>query len=291
VVQNGDAGCPLWFLCILDQINSNKDTARLYNHLMLLNHFPTFAAKLFLLASTTICFDFGNTRLKAGVFVDSALEELIVLSDESPEALRSLIDRLQPQKTILSSVVNHDEEIEKLLIAKTSFHKLSYLSKLPFTTPVAKPETIGADRLALAAAAVHLFPGKNNLVIGLGTCVTYNFINKKNELIGGAISPGLEMRLKALNHYTAKLPLIKADWNVPVIGYDTNTNILSGVVIGMAKEIDGFINSYAEKFGNFNALLTGGDLAYLASHLKNQIFADPELIFKGLYAISEVNNP
>jgi type III pantothenate kinase len=247
--------------------------------------------KLLQLASVTLCFDFGNTRLKAALFVDSALEELIVLKDDSTNSVKSLIDQFQPQKTILSSVINHDSEIENLFSSKTKFHKLSHLSKLPFTTPVSKPETIGADRLALAAAAVYFYPGKNNLVIGLGTCITYNFINKSNEFVGGAISPGMEMRLKSLNHYTAKLPLLKADWNAPLIGYDTNTNILSGVVIGMAKEIDGFVDEYENKFGNFNSLLTGGDTGILASHLKKKIFADPELIFKGLYAISEVNNP
>ena len=85
--------------------------------------------------------------------------------------------------------------------------------------------------------------------------------------------------------------MVDVDWNVPLIGYDTRTNILAGVVLGMAKEIDGFIQAYEDKFGNFNVLLTGGDMGILASHLKNKIFADPELIFKGLYAISEVNNP
>jgi|SRR5437016_175769 len=225
------------------------------------------------------------------MFVDSALEEVMVLKDDSIDGVSALIDRFQPQKTILSSVINHDAQIEELLSAKSNFHKLSHLSELPFTTPVGKPETIGADRLALAAAAVYFYPEKNNLVIGLGTCVTYNFINKFHEFIGGAISPGLEIRLKSLNQYTAKLPFVKADWNVPIIGYDTNTNILSGVVIGIAKEIDGFVDAYEEKFGNFNALLTGGDIGILGSHLKKKIFADPELIFKGLYALSEVNNP
>jgi len=205
--------------------------------------------KYYGLNSTTLCFDFGNTRLKAAVFIDSALEELIVLEDETVETVRSLLDQFQPQKTILSSVINHDPGIETLLSGSTKFHKLNHLTRLPFTTPVGKPETIGADRLALAAAAVYLHPGKNNLVIGSGTCITYNFINKYHEFTGGAISPGMEMRLKSLNHYTAKLPLINADWNVPLIGYDTNTNILSGVVIGIAKEIDGFINAYEEKFG------------------------------------------
>jgi type III pantothenate kinase len=239
----------------------------------------------------TLCFDFGNTRKKVAVFQGQELKEMVILADDSASTIQSLLDRFQPGKSILSSVVEHNPEIESLLAAKTRFHLLNHLTKVSFTTPVGKPETIGADRLALCAAAVHYYPTKNNLVIGLGTCITYNFINKYHEFIGGGISPGMEMRLKALNHYTAKLPVIKADSNVPLMGYDTATNILSGVVLGMAKEIDGFISSYRERFRNFNVLLTGGDIVHLASHLKNKIFADPDLIFKGLYAISEVNNP
>ncbi|MEP6700594.1 MAG: type III pantothenate kinase [Bacteroidota bacterium] len=241
--------------------------------------------------STTLCFDFGNTRKKVAVFQETEMKEAINMADDSVETIQSLINQFQPKKSILSSVVDHNTAIEELLASATRFHKLSHLTKVPFTTPVGKPETIGADRLALSAAAVHSYPGKNILVIGLGTCVTYNFINKYHEFVGGAISPGMEMRLKALNYYTAKLPLIKANSNLPLIGYDTTTNILTGVVLGMAKEIDGFIEAYRERFSNFNVLLTGGDIVYLASHLKNKIFADPDLIFKGLYAISEVNNP
>ncbi len=240
--------------------------------------------------SVTLCFDFGNTRKKVAVFHDAEMKEGIGLPDDAVETIQSLIRKFQPAKSILSSVIEHNPTIEELLAVNTKFHKLSHLTKVLFTTPVGKPETIGADRLALSAAAVHYYPDKNNFVIGLGTCITYNFINKYHEFVGGAISPGLEMRLKALNYYTAKLPLVEADANVPLVGYDTNTNILTGVVLGMAKEIDGFIEAYRERYRNFNVLLTGGDIVYLASHLKNKIFADPDLIFKGLYAISEVNN-
>ena len=240
--------------------------------------------------SITLCFDFGNTRKKVAVFSEAEMKEAIVLPDDSPETILALLNRVQPAKSILSSVIDHNTAIEELLAARTKFHKLSHLTKVSFTTPVGKPESIGADRLALTAAAVHFYPTKNNLVIGLGSCITYNFINKYHEFVGGAISPGVEMRLKSLNQFTAKLPLIKADSNVPLIGYDTKTNILTGVILGIAKEIDGFIEAYREKFRNFNVLLTGGDIVHLASHLKNKIFADPDLIFKGLYAISEVNN-
>ncbi|HMR93599.1 MAG TPA: type III pantothenate kinase [Chitinophagaceae bacterium] len=241
--------------------------------------------------TTTLCFDFGNTRKKAAVFRDDELDKVFVLKDDSADSIRELINTYAPRKSILSSVVDHNPEMETLLAAHTKFHKLSHLTRLPFTTPVGKPETIGADRLALAAGAVHFYPGKNNLVIATGSCITYNFINKYKELVGGGISPGLEMRLKSLNHYTAKLPVVEAAADVPLIGYDTKTNIHSGVILGMAYEMDGFIDGYAEKFDNFNVVLTGGDIVYLASHLKNKIFADPDLIFKGLYAISEVNNP
>ncbi|MEO5783738.1 MAG: type III pantothenate kinase [Ginsengibacter sp.] len=247
------------------------------------------------LEGATLCFDFGNTRLKCAVFDQASIREIILLENDSDETFEGLLKKYQPQKTILSSVIEHNPNIEKILSAASRFHKLSHQTKLPFTAPVGKPETIGADRLALAAAAVYFHAQKNNLVIGLGSCITYNFINKYNQFLGGSISPGMEMRFRSLQTFTAKLPLIKADpiaigWNFPLIGYDTKTNILSGVLLGMAKEIDGIIDEYARKLNNFNVLLTGGDAAYFARHLKNKIFADPDLIFKGLYAISEYND-
>lgn len=241
-------------------------------------------------ASVTLCFDFGNTRLKCGVFDGSELREVVSLENDSDETIAALIHKYRPAKSLLSSVIDHNPGMEGLLAAAGKFHRLDHLSKVPVTTPVGKPETIGADRLALVVAANDLFPEKNNLVIGLGTAITFNFINRKKEFIGGSISPGMEMRFKSLQTFTAKLPLIKKDWNFPLIGYDTRTNILSGVILGMAKEIDGIIDSYSDKYNNLNVLLTGGDSSYFAHHLKNKIFADLNLIFKGLYAISELNN-
>ena len=238
----------------------------------------------------TICFDFGNTRLKAAIFENQNFSEEIILPNDETATIEKLLADHDPQKTILSSVIEHNAEIENVLSAKTAFHKLSHLTKANFTTPVGKPETIGADRLALSAAAVHYYPGKNNLVVALGSCITYNFINQSNEFIGGAISPGMEMRFKAMQVFTAKLPLVQKDWNFPLIGYDTKTNMQSGVIAGVTYEIDGFISEYVRKYSNFNAVLTGGDTTYFAGQLKNRIFADPYFLFKGLYALSETNN-
>ena len=239
---------------------------------------------------TTLCFDFGNTRLKCGVFINKDFAEEILLKEDSPAELENILDKYQPGKSILSSVIDHNPAFEELLHHKTSFHKLSYDSKLPFTSPVGKPQTIGADRLAMVVAAVDLYPYQHNLIVGLGTCITYNFVNKYHQFLGGSISPGMEMRFRSLEHYTAKLPYVQADWNFPLVGYDTETNIQSGVIAGMAKEMDGIIDLYKEKYVNFNVHLTGGDMAYFGTLLKNKIFADPTLIYKGLYAISEYNH-
>ena len=239
----------------------------------------------------SLCLDFGNSRQKAAIFHNADLAEIIYLGEDLAASVEQIVEQFNPGQSILSSVIHHSFAIEELLQQKTNFHLLAAAtSQLNFTTAVGKPETIGADRLALCAAAVLQNPGHNNLVIGLGTCITYNFLNVKNEFLGGGISPGMYMRMKALNSCTAMLPIVEPHWNVPLIGYDTKTNIQSGVVLGMAMEIDGFINAYKEKYRSFNVLLTGGDSVHLGSHLKNKIFADPELLFKGLYAISNINN-
>jgi type III pantothenate kinase len=238
----------------------------------------------------TLCFDFGNSRLKAAVFSNGQLQETVVLPNDDPATMEGLMQRFRPQKTILSSVIEHNPTVDTVLAAHSAYHRLSHFTKANFTSPVGKPETIGADRLALAAAAVHFYPGQHNLVVGLGSCITYNFINQYHQFLGGAISPGMDMRFKAMQVFTAKLPLATADFNFPLIGYDTVTNLQSGVLAGITFEIDGYIEAYQAKFENFNTILTGGNTAYFARRLKSRIFADQNFLFKGLYALSEVNN-
>ena len=239
---------------------------------------------------TTLCFDFGNTRLKVAVFKDNEMQEAIVLKDDYETTIMELLAKHKPEYSILSSVIKHNPVIETILASQSTFHKLSAATKINFTTPVGKPETIGADRLALVAAAVHFYPKKNNLIIGLGSCITYNFVNQYHQFLGGGISPGMDMRFKAMHDFTALLPLEKETWNIPLIGYDTRTNLQSGVLNGMAAEIEGIIHKYQAKYSNFNVVLTGGNSSYFAGQLKTRIFADHNFLFKGLYALSQLNN-
>ncbi|MFY7651545.1 MAG: type III pantothenate kinase [Chitinophagaceae bacterium] len=238
---------------------------------------------------TSLCFDFGNTRQKCAVFVNHQLQEVIVLPNLLNSTIDGLLQQYQPEESILSSVMVHPTEINELLAQKTKFHLLSHASKLPFATPVGKPETIGADRLALCAAASHLYPQHHCLIIGLGTCITYNFLNVFAEFLGGSISPGMHMRFKAMHEQTALLPLVKAEHDFPLVGYDTKTNLQSGVLLGMAKEIDGMIDAYKEKYNNLKVLITGGDMQFFMHHVRNEVHADLNLLFVGLYAIGRAN--
>src|ERR1700709_768666 len=218
----------------------------------------------------SLCLDFGNTRQKAAIFEDGILIKTIFLTEDLEASVVEIIDGYRPDSSILSSVIHHPVSINEYLRKNTRFHLLAAAtSKLSFTTPVGKPETIGADRLALCAAAVLTNPSQNNLVIGLGTCVTYNYLNVKNEFLGGGISPGMHMRMQAMHTYTALLPIVEPHWNVPLVGFDTKTNIQSGVVLGMAMEIDGFIQAYQQKYKGLKVALTGGDAQHLSPHLKS----------------------
>ncbi len=239
---------------------------------------------------TTICFDFGNTRLKYGVFSSGQLIHQGLLTGSIDKEINAVVEKFRARRTLLSSVINHNPEIEELLREKTEFLLVGSGIRVPFNVPIAKPETIGADRLAIAAYASTHYSNQNNLVIALGSCITYNFVNKYHTFLGGSISPGMEMRFKSMHEFTAMLPLVKPNWNYPLIGYDTRTNLLSGVLQGMAAEMNGIIEEYEKRFLNFNVLLTGGDSGDFARLIKYKIFADPALILKGLYAISEYNH-
>lgn len=240
--------------------------------------------------NTTICFDFGNTRLKYGVFSNGQLIHQGVLTEPVDEEINAVVEKYQARRTLLSSVIKHNPEIENFLRKNTQFLLVGPGIRVPFNVPIAKPETIGADRLAIAAYAATHYSNQNNLVIALGSCITYNFVNKYHTFLGGSISPGMEMRFKSMHEFTAMLPLVKPNWNYPLIGYDTRTNLLSGVLQGMAAEMNGIIENYEKRFLNFNVLLTGGDAGDFARLIKYKIFADPALILKGLYAISEYNH-
>jgi type III pantothenate kinase len=243
--------------------------------------------------SINLCIDWGNTNVKAAIFDNDKLQKQITFSDEAAlEKVSELMDTYKPVKAILCSVVNQEDELGHLIKSNVkSFIELNSHTRLPINNAYLSSDTLGPDRLALVCAAHGAYPDKNNLVISLGSCITYNLMQKNKTFRGGSISPGLKMRLRAMHEFTDMLPEVTVEGDLILLGYDTESCMRSGAVFGMAAEIDGMIKDYELKYPDFNAILTGGDAPYFASKLKSKIFADPDLLLKGLNLILSYNVP
>ncbi|AFL80164.1 pantothenate kinase, type III [Aequorivita sublithincola DSM 14238] len=235
--------------------------------------------------------DVGNTLVKLGVFDSGKLELKKTCNKNDFLLTLAEISETFPNitKTIVSSVANLSEEQLSKLNQLFDVFVLNHETKVPFTNKYGTPETLGIDRIALVSAATEHYSNKNVLIIDAGTCVTYDFINEENEYLGGAISPGISLRYKALHTFTEKLPLLETNHPNTYIGNNTNDSIHSGVVNGILFELDGFITEYRKNYNNLTVILTGGDTHFLRDSIKNDIFANSNFLLEGLNHILEYN--
>ncbi|MGL4632244.1 MAG: type III pantothenate kinase [Leadbetterella sp.] len=227
-------------------------------------------------------FDFGNTRVKIGVYQGTKLVDLYKYAYEELDSLPSVFSA--PSKCIVSSVIEIPEKIRNVLINSREVVFFSSKTPTPIVNDYQTPTTLGLDRLASAVGAHSLFPEFNCLVIDLGTAAKYDFIDKHGVFHGGMISPGKSMRFQALHTFTQKLPLVSCDYKPELVGRDTISSISSGVFNGMIAEINGIIQQYQEK-GELKIILAGGDAKSFENHLKYPTFAAPNLVLDGLNRI------
>ncbi|WPU99724.1 type III pantothenate kinase [Mucilaginibacter sp. cycad4] len=245
---------------------------------------------------TSLVIDIGNTLIKIAVFkLDEILEVSQYETIDMP-VLDALLSKYNPVKAIISSVKKHTEAWQAGLGQKISLIHFNTLMTSEINNHYLTPETLGPDRLAAVIGAYHMFPDQNSLVITGGTAITYDGVDAAGNYFGGSISPGLNMRYKALNNYTAGLPLVEADagFDAPY-GNNTTTAIRSGVQNGIKYELAGFIESYKTGNGQLNIILSGGDSIFFDTLLKNSIFAryikiEPYLVLKGLNAAIQKHN-
>jgi len=236
--------------------------------------------------------DAGNTLIKVGIFNDHGLlVEMFSFSSTPIENIYTHLSERHFDRCIVSSVINLPDHILKYLQLKSN-HLLILDSKvkLPLVIKYKDPGTLGKDRLALAVAASARYPGKDVLNISIGTCITYNFVSAKAVFSGGAISPGLHMRLRAMHEFTAGLPLINLDEsNLSLIGNSTGDAMASGIVNGVVFEMKGYINELRKKYKNCEVILSGGDSRYVAEQLDIETDIEPDLALIGLNIILKLN--
>ena len=234
--------------------------------------------------------DVGNTRVKVAVFKQDTIVDMFVFEKEKIlKKIEIISSKYMVSKAIISAVATLSDEKLDELNQSLDLIQLNHQTKVPFLNLYKTPQTLGVDRIALASGAVQKFPKSNVLVIDAGTCITYDIVNKKGEYLGGAISPGIQMRYKAMHHFTAKLPLLENEELDNYIGVDTNTSMYSGVLNGVVQEIDGIINQYKRDFKDLTIVLTGGNTKFLAKQLKNRIFANQNFLLEGLQEVLKFN--
>ena len=234
--------------------------------------------------------DIGNNFFKLGIFENSNLVfSFFEKNDKIDVEIEKIIHSYSKITSALISNVSSVKINDILNKLNIKIYELDSTFIFPFKLNYKTPETLGNDRLALAAAATILFPNSNNLVIDAGTCITIDFIDNNNHFTGGSISPGVKMRYDSLNHYTANLPLLKNKNNFNFPGNSTNASIHAGIIGGVSNEIMGFINQINSRYEKVNVILTGGDAKILSKTLKITIFANQNFILEGLNCILNLN--
>lgn len=230
--------------------------------------------------------DIGNSYTKTAVFDDNKLCELFVEETFIERKLIAILEKYtNVSKAIVSSVleINYKELLSKHI---KSVHVFNNLNELPITNLYKTPETLGNDRLAGIIGAINVFPSSDVLVIDAGTAITYDLVTKDKNYHGGSISPGINMRYKALHTFTGKLPLVSQKDKMNFIGDSTENAIASGVQNGIIYEIETYINNIKNKYPEIKIILTGGDADFIRKNLKkNTIFVEQNLILKGLNSI------
>jgi type III pantothenate kinase len=227
--------------------------------------------------------DYGNSFAKVGLFEHYNLINQQAFDDE--ERLRAFLQNFSGENFIISSVTHNSTEVLDWVDHVKRKFILTASLPLPISNLYATPNTLGGDRLASVCGAHQRFPGSHCLVIDTGTCIKYDFLDKEGNYHGGAISPGLKMRFQAMNHFTAKLPLVGIVEDPPLIGNTTETSLQSGALNGAVAEMNGIILQYEQKFEGLQVILSGGDARFFENKLKRPIFALPELVLSGLNSI------
>lgn len=228
--------------------------------------------------------DQGNTRTKIALFIDGTIENIdVVLNADAPILLNNykngIYDHILYASTSRYALIDYLKEFEA-----ESLMEMSMNLNFPVTIKY-KSETLGHDRIANSCGAAHLFPNQDVLAIDMGTCITYDFTTKSGEFIGGGISPGLTMRLQAMNHFTAALPLVDLNTDISLVGTSTEESLQSGAFQGFKAEIFGIIEQYRTQYSVDQVVLTGGNINDFELASKSSIFASANLTLIGLHEI------
>ncbi len=231
--------------------------------------------------------DIGNTRAKLGLFDGGILKKQESCSHQKLKV--KLEDYAEKARYVCVCSVNQKVLMDLDLDMFRDSLILSYDTPIPIDIKYKTPVTLGLDRIANVVGGAHLYPATDLLIIDVGTCITYDFLTSKHEFLGGNISPGMHLRLKAMNSYTDQLPMIELNEDFGFIGKSTEEALNNGVMNGCLEEVRFYCNKFTQEYKQGKIIITGGDTEFFGRALKNSIFAHPFLTLRGLNEILYYN--
>jgi type III pantothenate kinase len=221
--------------------------------------------------------DIGNTRSKIGLFQEKTLVEQAIWTDWTLAELLTYSNQNGVRCVIFSSVAAPNTALKEELEDHFNVLELTHETALPFQNLYRTPLTLGKDRLAGVAGAQALYPDQHCLVVDCGTCIKYDLITSDGRFHGGNIAPGVRMRIRAMHHFTARLPEVSMEMPENTIGYSTQTALQNGAIRGAVLEIEGFAQLFRQRASPLQVVLTGGDAAFLKDYLS---IHNPDLIYQ-----------
>ena len=235
--------------------------------------------------------DIGNSKVKFFLFENNkTIHKEICDNQDFKKTLDSISNKNNIKNAISSSVsYNHDLYIEESL-KNSKYISLSNDNLLvPFKNNYKTKKSLGQDRIALVSSAIYNYPNQDSLIIDLGTCITYDFVDSNKTYHGGAISPGFKLRYSSLNTYTSNLPLLELEETENIIGSTTNESIHSGIYNGVIAEVNNYIDLLKKEYPQLNVIIVGGFSKFLLNRIKNAIFANQDFLAQGLNYIINYN--
>ncbi len=233
--------------------------------------------------------DIGNTLAKAAVVDGSTIVATFSADELQGLPLDKVVEQYGVRRSILSTTRGYPEESSEY-VRQVVGHCLLLDSTVSTPLIVEYDRTkLGCDRLAAAVGAYASYKGAELMIVDFGTAITIDFISSDGVYEGGFISPGLNTRLRSLHDYTATLPLCTPSADVEGVAKTTQDAIVGGVINGITYEIEGYIRSRSEKKSDFFVIFTGGDSNFFDKRIKNAIFADRDILFRGLATILDYN--
>ncbi len=248
--------------------------------------------------------DVGNTTVTLGVFEGEALRatwrfatDVGKFADEYGVLMLSLLghEALSPDdidEAVIACVVP-DLEPTFNTICSRYFEVRPLIVSAGVKTGLRilydTPRDVGADRVADAVAATHLY-GPPLIVVDLGTGTVFDAINREGDYVGGAIAPGLGIASEALFSRAAKLYRVELSRPSSAIGKNTVTAIQSGILFGYVGLIEGIVARMKEELGDDAKVIGTGGYADMICRETDVIDSvDPDLTLQGLRIIYDLN--